>query len=624
MKLKLAAALLGLAIGGCAHSRSVKLHEGPGSQPIGVDPVPSIHDSINRGTNPAVARATLPDPANPNWSGDSRPDRPPATGLAPRVATTDPPANFHARPEPAAAPPVNPPSQLPRLDPSVAAAPRTAPSDPETRPSSGAQLELPAIAPETTATDAGLGDDLPPIVEPDAPAEPSVQPTPTPKPAAAPPAEDPLLGPNPDLMPAMDDLVPTREAAAKAERPAPEPAPTPTPADEPSLPDLSPAPDAGEAPPELPPVSEPSASAPAANRQSTTLAARPPAPRVDPAVRQVSTTAADQVAADPNLIEAGRAAARVGDEVITLRELVVAVRDQIARHGGKISQIPANELNMIAQTILAGLIERSLVAQEAKRQLKDPKQMNRVTEAANQYWKEQGVPPLLRQYMVENEYQLKEKIAETGRSLETLRQDYIQDFIVQMFVHQKIADKINVELPEMLKYYNEHMRDPENQRAARILWRELLVENDRHPSPADARKKAEDLLARLKGGEDFAKLATAESEGPALIKARGGLMETSPGSYAVAAVNQAIETLPPGEIGGIIEGPSSLHIVRVESRRAAGPASFAELQDQIRQRLTMEKMNRERETLLAKLRANTIVTTIFDGTASDPNLAPDH
>lgn len=666
MKLRLVAALLGLAIGGCAQSRSAKLPEGP---PVGMEPVPSIHDTINRGANPAVARATLPDSANANWSGGSSPEQPPATGLAPRVATTQPPADYQAQPEPFAAPPAAAPAPLPDLEPEMAAArppaaTRSPLADQDFSPSSAPVFggvhndadELPPVE-EIEADDAML----PPVAEPSAAPEPVAQPAPapTPRPEAAslPRDEDPLLGPNPDLMPAMDDLVPSREAAApktKTDAPAPKPVAEPEPepakapdlhidldlepptasagAEEPlDLPDLAPAPveDDDVALPELPPAAEPSASNSAlpANQQTQTLAARTPAPRVDPAVRRASTAAAveptpipsDHVADDPNLIEAGRTAARVGDEVITLRELVVAVKDQVARHGGSISQIPRDELNMIAQNILAALIERSLIVQEAKRQLKDPKQMDRILEAADKYWREEGLPPLFHQHMVENEPQLKEKLEGTGRSLESLKQNYTQEFIAQIFIHQKLSAKFQVELPEMLKYYNEHINDKEYQRPAQIVWRELLVEVDRHPSPAEARAKAEGLLAKLKNGEDFAKLAAAESEGPTLVKAGGGLMKTSPGSYAVAAVNQAIASMPPGQISGIIEGPSSLHIVRVESRRAAGPATFAELQDQIRQRLSIEKMNREREALLAKLRANTIVTTIFDGTASDPN-----
>src|SRR4029077_16692257 len=102
-----------------------------------------------------------------------------------------------------------------------------------------------------------------------------------------------------------------------------------------------------------------------------------------------------------------------------------------------------------------------------------------------------------------------------------------------------------------------------------------------------------------------------------------GLMQTSPGSYAIQAVNQALETLPLGQISGVIEGPNRFHIVRVEGRRPAGPASFEEVQDKIRPLLYNQKVTAERKAFLAKIRSKTLVSTIFDGTDSDPNHVED-
>jgi len=368
------------------------------------------------------------------------------------------------------------------------------------------------------------------------------------------------------------------------------------------------------------PATGPTSSSGPSTPESQTLAARPSAPRVDSQVVQASTSAAgerDEVVIGPNWKRAGETAARVGDEVITMRELVVSVKDQLRKHGVKVRDIPRDEMNMVAQNVLAGLIERSLIYQEAKHQLKD-KHMTQLLEVADKAWAEEDLPQLLRQHVAENESQLKLKMEESGRSLAALKQSYRQDFIAMVFIQQKLKDKMHVELPEMLKYYDQHKFEKSNYRNAQITWREILVETSRHADPAEARRKAEDLMARLKAGEDFARLAKAETEGPTAVKALGGLMETSPGGYGVAAVNQSIETIPLNTIGGIIEGPSSFHIVKVEQRRPAGPASFAEIQDQIRREIFAQKTDRERRALLSKLRANTIVTSIFDGTESDP------
>jgi parvulin-like peptidyl-prolyl isomerase len=323
-------------------------------------------------------------------------------------------------------------------------------------------------------------------------------------------------------------------------------------------------------------------------------------------------------AVDRNWKEAGRAAARIGDEVITLHDLVLTVKEQLKKNPpGR--DLNRQELNMVAKSVLAGLIERSLIAQEAKRELKNPKQLERLYEAADKYWREEELPPMMRRYMVDNEHQLRQKLTESGRSLEALHQSYRQEFLVQVFVQQKLADRQKVELPEMLKYYNEHMNDKSFHRPATITWRELVVEKGRYAKPDDARKKAEGLLARLGRGEDFATMARTEGEGPGRVRAEGGLMQTSPGSYAVEPVNAALASLPLNTISPVLEGPTTLHIVRVEARREAGPATFEEIQDQIRRRITTEKVVKARNAFIAKLRRDTPISTIFDGTDSDPN-----
>ena len=104
------------------------------------------------------------------------------------------------------------------------------------------------------------------------------------------------------------------------------------------------------------------------------------------------------------------------------------------------------------------------------------------------------------------------------------------------------------------------------------------------------RKKADDLLARLNRGEDFATLARTESEGPSRVRAEGGLMQTSPGSYAVESVNAALASLPLNRVSPILEGPTSLHIVRVEARREAGPATFEDSRTRSARRILTEKI----------------------------------
>jgi peptidyl-prolyl cis-trans isomerase SurA len=340
-------------------------------------------------------------------------------------------------------------------------------------------------------------------------------------------------------------------------------------------------------------------------------------PDVVPAAARVDSstdpTAVHAEGSPVKLKEAGRAAARVGDEVITLNELTAAVREKIAGLPNNY-QPNRQEIMMITSQVLDMLIERSTLIQEAKRELKKPEQMKLFMKVADQAFREEELPALLRKHSVENEYKLKEKLAEQGKSLDALRESFRLDFLAKGFLHQKITPKLAVTVAEMRDYYNAHLHEydlPEQ-----WTWREVIVELEKHASRAEARSKAEAALARLRRGDDFAAVAQAESEGP--NRGAGGLWETAPESYAVGAVNEALKSLPVGQVSGIIEGPSSYHIVRVDARRAAGPASFADVQDKIRRVIHNQKAHRESNALFDRLRKQTVVTTMFDKTAYAP------
>jgi parvulin-like peptidyl-prolyl isomerase len=235
---------------------------------------------------------------------------------------------------------------------------------------------------------------------------------------------------------------------------------------------------------------------------------------------------------------------------------------------------------------------------------------------ADRYWQEDQLPQLEVEFAAEDEQQLREKLKEHGRSFETVSQMARRSWMSENFLRAKIKDKVKAELPELLKYYNDHKYDGKFDRPAQITWREIVVETGPNQSREGARRKIEAIHQLLGRGADFAAVARAQSEGPSHVREQGGLMQTSPGSYGVASVNEALQSLPVGRVSGVIEGPSSFHIVRVEGRRDAGPATFEELQDQIRETIIERKYQAERAAYIRKLRAETPVTTFMDDSGS--------
>ncbi|HMF38366.1 MAG TPA: hypothetical protein VKF17_17115, partial [Isosphaeraceae bacterium] len=576
MRRKIAVGMLGLALAGCAQSRSSVPGAASRGQPIGMEPVPSINDTINRGTgDPAIVQATLPDPKNPHWSGEFIPPRGPGgTPPGPQIARSGPVQGTASSPDPAgraaaptsavlASPSSPPPASAaglltgagmpaPGADPQAAQAPTTPPV--QTAPSQQpgmADLEMsrsPGEVPPTAAAAGSPSPDqaLPPVEEPPAvgasgvPLEAAVAPAavapaavapaavapsavapaavaptvapsqlsaPTPAPAQA--AQAPrgpasmagqLLGPNPDLMPAIDSPPPASAKGKTTQRPAADAAAKPVPPSAgaagasgdfpletaPELP-VDPQPTKGSLSPAAaatnpaPTTQNGQAGAPSAStvsapdRTSSQTAAAPAAPQSDSVVSLASFNpdSLAEVATGRNWKEAGRAAGRVNDEVITLHDLVLSIKAQLI-HRNPGHGLSREELNMAAKSMLGHLIERTLIAQEAKRVLKNPKQLDRLYEAADKYFREEELPPLMRHYLADNEFQLKQKLTDAGLPLEFLRQSHREEFLAQVYLDQKLSVGRKVELPEMLRYYNDHFHDKEYDRPAQITWRELV------------------------------------------------------------------------------------------------------------------------------------------------------
>ena len=216
-------------------------------------------------------------------------------------------------------------------------------------------------------------------------------------------------------------------------------------------------------------------------------------------------------------------------------------------------------------------------------------------------FREQEIEPLQRKYHVDTEAKVKEKLFEEGRSIEAMRLSNRQTQLSSAYLGSKIRDRIKVELPELLKFYNDHVYEHEFDQPAQVTWREVVVEVAKHKGRAEAKWKADTLLEKLRRGGDFAKLARTESDGLTSSRNDGGLMHTTPGSYADETINKALDTLPIGQLSEVIEGPWLSTSLKVENRRPAGPASF-EGNVEIRSSLLLEAKRslRKNETAFLK------------------------
>jgi peptidyl-prolyl cis-trans isomerase C len=139
--------------------------------------------------------------------------------------------------------------------------------------------------------------------------------------------------------------------------------------------------------------------------------------------------------------------------------------------------------------------------------------------------------------------------------------------------------------------------------------RHILVDNE-----ADAKKIAE----RVKGGEDFAKVAGEVSKDPG-SKAEGGDLGWFTKERMVAPFAEAAFKMSPGQVSDPVKTQFGWHVIKVEEKRTKPIPSFDEMKEQVDQYLT----RKAQQDIILKLReAAKIERTDAAPTAPRPVTAP--
>lgn len=105
---------------------------------------------------------------------------------------------------------------------------------------------------------------------------------------------------------------------------------------------------------------------------------------------------------------------------------------------------------------------------------------------------------------------------------------------------------------------------------------------------ADARARADKLLADLKAGANFADLAKVQSEDPGSAAKGGDLGFFARGRMAAPFDEAAFALKEPGSLSGLVETQFGVHIIQLIEKRPAGIRPFVEVQDVLRREVVAQ------------------------------------
>jgi parvulin-like peptidyl-prolyl isomerase len=188
----------------------------------------------------------------------------------------------------------------------------------------------------------------------------------------------------------------------------------------------------------------------------------------------------------------------------------------------------------------------------------------------------------------------------TGMSFEDFKAQIKNSLLTQRVIGQEVSSKINVPRSDLEKYYEEHKKD--FVREEQVFLREILIsiEGKTPEQAAQAEKRAKELVVRARKGEKFGELAKQYSD----AETKENFGELPP--YKRGQLRKEIEDVvfkeKKGYVTDPIRMPNGFEILKVEERYAAGQAPFAEVENEITERLYMPRMEPKVRELLTKLR----------------------
>lgn len=258
----------------------------------------------------------------------------------------------------------------------------------------------------------------------------------------------------------------------------------------------------------------------------------------------------------------------------------------------------AEKVNEIIRAVLSELIDRQLMVQEAHKIIdKNPDLKGEIEKELDSFVKEavDQVGSLTKFY----EIATKEGINPVEKKRE-LRDDLMVEKLLKELVHKKIA----ISPKDIREYYQSHLEEFTQEKQVKV--RHILI--PRSQNEEEARKKAEDIRARAKNGEDFATLAKTFSQGPRA--STGSLWEFKEVKQMRSELKEAALALEQGQISDVIETPLGLHILKAEEVQPGKNPNFEALQEEIYNKLYNLEAAKKKKEYIENLKKNAVIKVI--------------
>jgi peptidyl-prolyl cis-trans isomerase SurA len=170
--------------------------------------------------------------------------------------------------------------------------------------------------------------------------------------------------------------------------------------------------------------------------------------------------------------------------------------------------------------------------------------------------------------------QFRERLEKEGISFARFRNDVREDIIISRLRDREVDSRIQISEGEIDNFLAEQAGVAAGAVEYNIAQILLRVPDNASTDRIEAtRKQAEDLIAQLRGGADFARLAAGNSASPDALA--GGLLGWRTAERLPTVFLDAVKGLKPGDLAPLVRSPGGFHVLKLVGRRDATEGRLA-------------------------------------------------
>ena len=298
----------------------------------------------------------------------------------------------------------------------------------------------------------------------------------------------------------------------------------------------------------------------------------------------------------PQLVN--KIAAKVNGDVITLNELMIKVApsqsvlmSRYPRRGATFQR----QLEELKAGILDELIDRAIIFTEFKDRVR----------SFPDYQIENEVKRVVQNVYNGDEQLFKKYLKATNLTRDQFKEQQRKELLVQIVRAQQFGD---VAVPKENELREEYGRwSITNRDRAKDLgtYRRIYLHKSRGGGPFSQLKLAEDIVKKLKNGEDFNDLAKRYSNGS--HAEQGGVWKDIPRTDLAMEFGTLLFETSGSEIMGPLEDQIGFSIVQVMERKLGPAKPFLEVRDEVQRRVISDKKKSNYQKWMKKMRARALI-----------------